>query len=50
MAKFGEREFAEIYKRFLRNNQQFEEMYEIARKNSRGNIWIIGGLITRELI
>jgi hypothetical protein len=50
MAKFGEREFSETYKRFLRGNQQFEEAYEIAKKNSKGNVWIIGGYLYRNLV
>lgn len=49
MVKFGEKEFSELYRRFLRGNQQFEEVYEIAKKNSRGNVWIIGGYFYRNL-
>lgn len=50
MKKLGERELSEICRRFLRGNHQFEEAYEIARKNSRGNVWLIGGYIYRNLV
>lgn len=49
MKKLGERELGEIYRKFLRRNQQFDEAYEIARKNSRGNVWVIGGYLYRNL-
>lgn len=49
MIKFSEQEFGETYKLFLRDNQQFEETYEIAKKNSKGNVWIIGGYFYRNL-
>jgi hypothetical protein len=49
MIKFSEQEFGNIYKLFLRGNQQFEEAYEIAKRNSKGNVWIIGGYFYRNL-
>lgn len=50
MVKFTDGEFSKIYRRFLNGDNQFEETYEIARKNSKGNIWIIGGYFYRNLV
>lgn len=45
----NEKLFSELYKRFLKHNEQFEEAYEIVKKNSKGNIWVIGGYFYRNL-
>ncbi|MDD5699950.1 MAG: hypothetical protein PHH00_02025 [Candidatus Nanoarchaeia archaeon] len=41
----GEKELGEISRKFLRGNRQFYEAYDIVERNSKGDIWLIGGYL-----
>lgn len=49
LSDFGSRDFSEIYQKFAESDGRLNEAYEIARTNSKGNIWIIGGYVYRNL-
>src|SRR3972149_9427711 len=45
-----ETNFSEIIKRALERNPNSSEAIEIARRNSQGKMWIIGGFVYRNII
>lgn len=47
--RLDERELSKLSRKFLRGNRQFDEAYEIARRNSMGDVWVIGGYLYRNL-
>ncbi|MDP3992227.1 MAG: hypothetical protein Q8P79_01825 [Nanoarchaeota archaeon] len=51
------KKFTEIFEEFLKTHQEFQEVFEIAKRNSRGRgkrqhgrIWVIGGFVYRPII
>lgn len=42
--------YSSILEDFLRDSGEFHEAHDIARRNSRGRIWLIGGFLYRNVI
>jgi len=43
-------EYTEVFEKFLKKYSDFPEIFNIAERNSRGKIWIIGGFVYRNII
>jgi len=41
---------SEIYADFITSSQELQESLDLVRRNSKGNIWVIGGAVYRTLI
>lgn len=43
-------DFTEIFLNSIKDKNQFEEVFDIVRTNSRGGIWLIGGFVYRGIV
>lgn len=43
-------EYTEVFEKFLKESPDFPEIFDIAKRNSQGKIWIIGGFVYRNII
>ena len=43
-------EYTAVFEKFLKESPDFPEIFDIAKRNSQGRIWIIGGFVYRNII
>lgn len=41
--------YSEIFKKCIRNDKRFEEALKLAKQNTKGGLWLVGGYIFRNL-